>query len=124
MQKNTFTILDFDQAMELARTDPAAFEEYRRNVIEALIARAAERNRQHLRCLQWRIDKERERASTPFAACIKLYRMMWESFAGERGLQDTLQNAQQTHHDVQPQRPKAKVISFPAAAASRSPSET
>jgi hypothetical protein len=124
MQKNTFTILDFDQAMELARTDPAAFEEYRRNVIEALIARATERNRQHLRCLQWRIDKERERASTPFAACIKLYRMMWESFAGERGLQDTLQNAHQTHHREQPQRPKAKVISFPAAAASRSPSET
>lgn len=124
MQKNTFTILDFDQAMELARTDPVAFEEYRRNVIEALIARAAERNRQHLRCLQWRIDKERERASTPFAACIKLYRMMWESFAGERGLKDTLENAHQTHHDVQTQQPKAKVISFPHAATSRSPSES
>lgn len=124
MRKNTFNILDFDQAMELARSDPAAFEQYRQNVIDALIARASERNRQHLRCLQWRIDKERERAPTPFAACIKLYRMMWESFAGERGLQDTLQNAHETHNREQPQRPKAKVISFPSAAASRNPPET
>ena len=124
MRKNTFNILDFDQAMELARSDPAAFEQYRQNVIEALIARASERNLQHLRCLQGRIDKERERAPTPFAACIKLYRMMWESFAGERGLKDTLQNPQQTHHGEQPQQPKAKVISFPSAATSRSPSDS
>ena len=123
MQKNTFNILDFDQAMELARTDPVAFELYRRNVIEALIARAAERNRQHLRCLQWRIDKERERASSPFAACIKLYRMMWESFAGERGLANTLQNAHQAQADGQPQQPTAKVISFPSSARSNDSSE-
>jgi hypothetical protein len=124
MRKNTFNILDFDQAMELARTDPEAFELYRKNVIEALIARAAERNRQHLRCLQWRIDKERERSSSPFAACIKLYRMMWESFAGERGLANTLQNAHQAQQDVQPKRPKAKVIAFPSSATSGSSSES
>ncbi len=124
MQKTSFNILDFDRAMELARTDPAAFELYRQNVIEALIARAAERNRQHLRCLQWRIDRERERASSPFAACIKLYRMMWESFAGERGLANTLQNAHQSRQDVGPERPKAKVISFPGSADSRRSSES
>ncbi|MGD8804165.1 MAG: DUF3135 domain-containing protein, partial [Gammaproteobacteria bacterium] len=86
MRENSLTELDFDTAMELARSDPEAFERYRRNVIEALIARAPERNRQHLRRLQWRIDQERQRASNPTAAFLKLYRMMWDSFAGEYGL--------------------------------------
>jgi hypothetical protein len=124
MQKNTLKILDFDIAMELARTDPEAFEQYRQDVIEALIARAAERNRQHLRCLQWRIDQERERAATPYAACIKLYRMMWESFAGERGLIDTLHHANHTPQGIKRQRPEAKIISFPRTTTTEGSSES
>ncbi|MGB5277525.1 MAG: DUF3135 domain-containing protein [Gammaproteobacteria bacterium] len=124
MQKNTLKILDFDVAMELARTDPEAFEQYRQNVIEALIARSAERNRQQLRCLQWRIDKERERAATPFAACIKLYRMMWESFAGKRGLIDSLHHANHTPQRNERQRPEAKVIAFPKTSTTKDPAES
>ena len=68
MKEKSLTELDFDEAMELARTDPEAFEKYRQDVIEALIARAPERNRQHLRRLQWRIDQVRKRSSNPIAA--------------------------------------------------------
>ena len=112
MRKNSLTELDFDAAMELARSDPEAFEQYRQDVIEALIARAPERNRQHLRCLQWRIDQVRERSSNPIAACVKLYRMMWDSFAGECGLIDTMCNIRNTPQNINSLQPKAKVLSL------------
>jgi hypothetical protein len=112
MQDKPLTELDFDTAMELARTDPEAFEQYRQAVIEALIARAPERNRQHLRRLQWRIDQERKRASNPTAAFLKLYRMMWDSFAGESGLIDTICNAPNPAQSMDNSLPKAEVLSF------------
>ena len=113
MQEESFTELDFDAAMELARTDPEAFEQYRQDVIEALIARAPERNRQHLRCLQWRIDQERKRAPNPTAACVKLYRMMWDSFAGDRGLVGHLYHAQDLCRNGNAAAPAtASILSF------------
>ena len=116
------TELDFDEAMELARTDPEAFEQYRQYVTEALIARAPERNRQHLRRLQWRIDQERRRAPNPTAACVKLYRMMWDSFAGECGLIDTIRNGKHSLHSDN--TPKAEVVSFPKTDITESPSKS
>ncbi len=124
MQEKTLTELDFDAAMELARTDPEAFEQYRQDVIEALIARAPERRRQHLRCLQWRIDQERKLASNPTAACVKLYQMMWESFAGECGLIDTICNAHNSRHNMESLKPKAKVISLYKSNTTLCPSES
>lgn len=124
MKEKHLTELDFDTAMELARTDPEAFEQYRKDVIEALIARAPERNRQHLRRLQWRIEQERKRASNPLSACVKLYRMMWESFAGECGLIDTLQNTRNSPHSLDSLRPKAKVVLLPRAVTSDNPTES
>lgn len=124
MQEKSLTELDFDEAMELARTDPEAFEQYRRDVIEALIARAPERNRHHLRCLQWRIEQERKRASSPIAACVKLYRMMWESYAGECGLIDTIHNAHNSPHGIENLQPKAKVLSFSREDTSECPTES
>ena len=124
MHKKSLKILKFEAAVALARTDPDAFEKYRRDVIEALIARAPERNQQPLRCLQWRIDQERRRAPNPIAACVKLYRMMWESFAGESGLVSTLRNAQHASGSVDSLLPKAKILSFPGTAATKNPSES
>lgn len=112
MKRKSLTILDFDLAMKLAQADPEAFERYRQDVIEVLIARAPERNRQQLRCLQWRIDQERERASNPYAACVKLYRMMWDSFAGESGLVDTLRRSHDSTFNEEHPPPKAKILSF------------
>lgn len=124
MKEKHLTELDFDTAMELARTDPEAFEQYRKDVIEALIARAPERNRQHLRRVQWRIEQERKRASNPMSACVKLYRMMWESFAGECGLIDTLQNTRNSPHSLDSLRPKAKVVLLPRAVTTDNPAES
>lgn len=124
MQKKSLTALDIDTAMELARTDPEAFEQYRQDVIEALIARAPARNQQHLRRLQWRIDQERQRASNPTAAFLKLYRMMWDSFAGESGLIDTICNARHEAQSAEQLTTSAEVIAFPGVATTRSHSES
>ena len=125
MKEKSLTELDFDQAMELARTDPEAFEQYRQDVIEALIARAPERNRQHLRRLQWRIDQVRKRSSNPIAACVKLYRMMWDSFAGECGLIDTIRNPPHSAScNVEGLVEKAEVLSFSRTSSSEPPSES
>ena len=121
MHEKSLTKLDFDAAKELARTDPEAFEQYRHDLIETLIAKAPERNRQHLRRMQWRIEQERKRASNPLSACVKIYRMMWESFAGERGLIDTLQNTRNTPQNTESLRPKAKVFLLSRVAATRTP---
>jgi len=124
MQEKSLTGLDFDAVKELARTDPEAFEQYRQDVIEALIARAPERNRQHLRCLQWRIEQELKRASNPIAACVKLYQMMWDSFAGECGLIETIRNGHNTPHSIESLQPKAKVLSISKSASTQCPSES
>ena len=120
MHKISLKELDFDEAMQLARTDPEIFERYRQYVIDTLIARAPERNQEHLRRLQWRIDQERERASNPVAACVKLYEMMWESFAGEYGLNNIIHNAHQTHHNTNAPQSSAKVVSLKARQAESS----
>ena len=124
MHKISLKELDFYEAMELARTDPEAFEQYRKYIIDSLIARAPKRNREHLRRLQWRIDMERERASNPVAACVKLYEMMWDSFAGESGLVDTINNAHPSSDNMNGPRAGAKVVPFKKAVAAESSSES
>lgn len=111
---------DFDDWAELARVDPEAFERRRREVIDAFIESAPERNREHLRCLQWRIDMERRRASNPVSACYRIYRMMWDSFAGERGLMSALQEAGRLCNGDTPQGiANAEVLEFKAVSAER-----
>ncbi len=83
-------LIDFDDWAELAKSDPASFEERRKQAIEALIARMPEHKQQRMRCLQWKIDQVRDRAGSPMAACIKLSEMMWDSLTGPGGLKEAL----------------------------------
>lgn len=111
---------EFDDWAELARTDPSAFEARRRAVIDDFIASVPERNRKHLKCLQWRVDMERRRASSPMAACYQIYRMMWRSFAGDGGLMAALRDADQLCREGDsPGLRKAAVLTFPRAGSAR-----
>ena len=112
MQEKSLTILDFDEAAALARQDPEAYEQYRLDAVEALITRASMKNQQHLRRLQWRIDQERKRAPNATAACVKIYQMMWDSFAGDNGLVDIICNGNYPSRYTSDMPPKAKVLSF------------
>jgi hypothetical protein len=100
-------LIEFDQWAELARSDPAAFEQKRAQVIEDMIQRMPPHKQQRMRCLQWKIDRVREKAGNPVAACIKLSEMMWDSLVGPGGLRDAL--ARLGNQDFEPPA-KAKIL--------------
>lgn len=112
MQEKSLTILDFDEAVALARQDPEAYEQYRLDAVEALITRASRKNQQHLRRLQWRIDQERKRAPNASAACVKIYQMMWDSFSGDNGFVDIICNGNYPERNASDKATKAKILSF------------
>jgi len=84
---------NFDEWASLAATDLPAFETQRHRVIEAAIQQAPARNRQRLRCLQWKLDRIHATARTPMVACLRMNRMLWETVAGDTGLLACLQYA-------------------------------
>lgn len=82
---------DFDTWATLAEDDPAAFEHARRAVLTSLIEAAPAAHRQRLTGLQWRLDRLRDRASTPLGACLRLSGLMWDRVLGDHGLVERLQ---------------------------------
>lgn len=100
ISKRTFV---FDEWKKLAETNPKAFEFTRRRMIDSLIAEAKASDR--LRRLQWRIDVERQRSSTPLSACVRLSNMMLDFLYGNGGLAKTLGGTPQL-------KPSAEIISL------------
>ena len=99
----------------LAQNDPAGFEAERKKILEESICKAPEARRQRLRCLQWRIDRVRDRAKTPLAACIAISEMMWDSFYELHQLYQDLGMTKTQHRKtaVKPLR-SATILPFPA----------
>ena len=90
MTQTTGSDFDFEEWALLAKTDPEAFEAKREQAIAQLIEKATPRMQTRLRGLQWRIDMDRRRSSTPLSSCMKIFNQMWASVYGERGLLDAL----------------------------------
>lgn len=105
--------LDFNEWMELASRDPDAFEARRREAVQELIDSSPRDRRERLRCLQWRIDRIREKSNNPMAGCLSLYGMMWDSVMGAGGLAEALN---QFSGGVEPAEPRrnAEIIRFPS----------
>ncbi|MBI1396872.1 MAG: DUF3135 domain-containing protein [Betaproteobacteria bacterium] len=107
---------DWETWSTLARDDPEEFERRRIAAIEDFISRAPSENQQRLRGLQFRIDMERERSSSPLGACIRMNRMMWESFSDLRnaleGLTAELEGAPREPVLSRQDMPKAQVLPF------------
>lgn len=82
---------DFDAWALLASSDPEAFENQRREVIQDAIRRAPARQQQRLQQLQWQLDQIRASSPTPMAACLRMQRMLWQRIEGENGLLECLQ---------------------------------
>ncbi len=106
--------LDFDSAMRLAQDNPDAFEQYRREAIDGLLARIPVHNQERLRRLQWRIDQERKLSGNAMSACVRIYEMMWDSFAGDRGLVGQLHHLQDlcSSSNVTATTTTARILSF------------
>jgi hypothetical protein len=82
---------DFDAWALLASSDPVAFEDQRRDVIQNAIRRAPARRQRRLQQLQWQLDQIRACSPTPMAACLRMQRMLWQRIEGENGLLECLQ---------------------------------
>jgi hypothetical protein len=108
---------DFDDWAKLAQHDPEAFEKRRREAIDAVIAKAPLHEQQRLRGLQFRIDMERQRASNPLSACIRINKMMWDQFNTLRGSLEELKAEVAGHRAgfPRPEPVSAEVLRFPSA---------
>ena len=84
-------LVDFDTWSELAQSDPEAFEARRAEIIEQMIQRMPAHKHHHMRCLQWKIDRVRDKMATPLAACVAISDMMW----------DSLDKLNQLYHDCE-----------------------
>lgn len=113
MSKNPSSHIDFDDWSALARRDPEAFERRRAEVLENFIQQMPESKQHRMRCLQWRVDRVRERASNPVAACIRLSQMMWESLMGDGGLLEALEDFQHGRRSPRLSQPSARVVRLP-----------
>lgn len=111
--KRCFTI-DFDDWSSLARQDLEGFEARRRAVLDSFIKAQPSERRHRLRCLQWRVDRVREGASTPLLACQKLSQLMWDAFAGPAGLVHALAGSLPHQMQGAPHRARgsAKILPF------------
>ena len=72
----------FEVLVDMARNDPEGLETLRRTLTDAVISTASsEVARRRLEGIQFRVDLERRRASTPLAATIRISEMMCRSLA-------------------------------------------
>ena len=113
---------DFSYWVDLALNDPEKFESKRTETISQAIQRAPAGTRIRLERLQWRVDRMRERSSSPMAATLELSRMMWDSFHVLRDrYQEILHNTSSigaqtiTPYQAAPVR-NAEIIPFPQPA--------
>ncbi|MBL1432598.1 MAG: hypothetical protein COC09_03280 [Gammaproteobacteria bacterium] len=86
MSSNPQDRFDFDTWMQLFEENPDAFEAKRQGEIDQFMSELGDKSRDRMGKLQWRIDKERERSSSPMESCLRVHNMMWDSVYGERGL--------------------------------------
>ncbi|NOZ52228.1 MAG: DUF3135 domain-containing protein [Gammaproteobacteria bacterium] len=78
-QQKTQPEFNFDEWCELSKKDPVSFESRRQQSIDELINNVSAEKQQRLRCLQWKIDRVRDKMPTPLAACVAMSDMMWDS---------------------------------------------
>lgn len=107
------TEFDFDDWKLLAESDAEAFEQRRRELLQAEIELAPASLRPRLRGLQWQIDMARARCKTPAMASERLFEMMWDQVYGDNGFLDVLTNPR-TPTDIPPERDAAEVLPFRA----------
>jgi hypothetical protein len=113
---------DFDAWADLARKDPQAFEVKRKLLLERAIMKAAPERRQRLRCLQWKLDRIRDLASTPLSACLQINQLLWENICSDHGLLRSLERLTDLGGTARVPRQRAKVLKFqPGAPASLLP---
>lgn len=110
------TNFDFDEWFELAKRDPETFETRRQESINEFINSVPQDKQQRLRCLQWKIDRVREKMPTPLAACVAISDMMWDSLDTLNQLYNDCETVSgvDTGKRVLKPLPNAEIVKFPS----------
>lgn len=116
----------FDELLKLAQENPEALEALRQEQIDQLIDNADENYQARLRGLQFQIDAQRQiHADSPMGACMKISKMMHESFAELRVYLNQLGNTNDPlrcyisdnidQSDIQQNKKAADILAFPSS---------
>ncbi|MGH8671935.1 MAG: DUF3135 domain-containing protein [Burkholderiales bacterium] len=106
---------NFDEWSKLAHQDREEFERRRAALIEDLIRTAPPEYRRRLRGLQFQVDMERRRSSTPLGACVRISAMMWDRFADLRMVLNGMASGKLEAPITEPGSRSAVVLQFPNA---------
>jgi len=103
--------IDFEVWASLASSEPQSFEKLRRDKISALINNSTKSNQHRLRCLQWRIDKIRDKnKGSPMDSCLAISELMWDTF---QQLSNLLQDKAENGSSAPRPAMQASIIPFP-----------
>ncbi len=72
---------DFDTLMRMAKEKPEDLENLLRNEVNKLISSAPDEHYNRLKGLQFQIDTQRMLAKNPVDSCVRISKMMNESFS-------------------------------------------
>ncbi len=104
----------FDDLIELARNRPDELEKLRITLCESAIRGAPAALRPQLRGLQFRIDMESRRYSTPMERCLRISSMMHESLAElAQAFANVPENLGQQRDLLSSSRHQSVIIPFP-----------
>lgn len=111
---------DFDEWVELAKEDPAAFEARRDALLREAIDQAPLHFRKKLQGLQFQVDMIRERSAHPMGACVRIGSLMMDSlFAIKWGCSGNAITSQ--GNPSRSDTGKSNLIAFPSGSAGRRP---
>ena len=111
MQDTNNAEFDFDEWVKLARDNPEAYEDKRRQMLQEVIDSTSPEVRRRMQGLQWKIDQIRSTSTNPMASCLKISQMMWDSVLGENGLLEHMERLNSSE-GLERDKPKvsAKII--------------
>lgn len=112
--QNINTEFNFDEWAKMAKEDPDAFEDMRKQMIQNVIDSTSPEIKKRMQGLQWQIDNIRSTSSNPMASCLKISQMMWDNVLGEDGLVENMQKLNNPEQISKPKQPKesATIISL------------
>lgn len=79
-ERQSVEIPCYEILAQLARDDPAAYEKWRREVIEHFIESTPAHLQRRLRGIQFRVECLRRGSRSALGATVKIYSLMWNSF--------------------------------------------
>jgi len=102
---NNNSEFDFDAWASLAKEDPEAFENKRKQMLQDVIDNAEPEIKRRMQGLQWQVDQIRSTSANPMASCLKISQMMWDKTIGEGGLVEHMEQLSDPMHNQNKLRP-------------------